>query len=106
MCDNVAVKKTKNAYVIYEWTYSIEDIAWSVQQATISSIFVNHGNILTFLESEVCKEGRPNLALDGTVLGKFQCQFVKVDLSFIFHLQKSLKRYQKNSADTPKRANR
>jgi len=47
---------------------SIEDIAWSLQQATVSSIFVNHGNILTFLESEVCKEGRPNLALDGTVL--------------------------------------
>ena len=85
---------------------SIEDIAWSVKQATISSIFVNHGNILTFLESEVCKEGRPNLALDGTVLGKFPCQFVKVVLSFSFHLQKSLKRYQKNSADTPKRANR
>ena len=73
---------------------SIEDIAWSVQQATISSIFVNHGNILTFLESEVCKEGRPNLALDGTVLGKFQCQFIKVVLTlFYINFENKMSRY-------------
>ena len=64
---------------------SIEDIAWSVQQATISSIFVNHGNILTFLESEVCKEGRPSLALDGTVLGKFSKSVYKGCFNPILH---------------------
>ena len=54
----------------------VEDITWSVQQATVSSIFSNLGNILVFLEPEVCTEGRPNLAMDMNILDHtLQCLY-------------------------------
>ena len=54
----------------------VEDITWSVQQATVSSIFANVGNILVFLEPEVCTEGRPILAMDTNILDHaLQCLY-------------------------------
>ena len=49
---------------------TVEDVTWSVQQTTVSSIFANQGHILAFLEPEVCSEGRPILAFDTNILGR------------------------------------